>query len=75
MSVCIFYADDTQLYLSFEPGNTVSENVSVLQLEKCIGIIKNWMAVNKLKFNDEKTEFLIPNIRLEKYQIHLDLLL
>ena len=38
-----FYADDTQLSLSFEPGNTVSENASLLQLEKCIGIIKNWI--------------------------------
>ena len=50
-----FYADDTQIYLSFTPGN---EDVSIAKLEACVGEIRQWMASNFLKLNDEKTELI-----------------
>ena len=51
------YADDTQLFLTFRPGVDF-ENVCS-QLKECICDIKRWMLCNKLKLNDERTEFLL----------------
>jgi hypothetical protein len=53
------YADDTQIYTCFNPrvpGDTV---VALFKLQRCIGKIKQWMDENKLKLNEEKTEFFI----------------
>ena len=50
------YADDTQLYCSFD----MSSQVSVLErLAFCIKDIRSWMIQNKLKINEDKTEFLV----------------
>ena len=50
------YADDTQLYVSFEP----SEEAETLEkLERCIEDLRGWMNRNRLKLNDSKTEFII----------------
>ena len=69
------YADDTQIYLAFEP-NENSKNNSVEDMEKCISEIRKWMADNFLKLNDDKTEFLIlgTNKRFQKFtkpEIHI----
>ena len=61
------YADDTQLYLAIEPSN-ISD--LVFSIESCIREIKNWMLVNRLKLNDEKTEIMLLNPK--KYQIHIN---
>lgn len=53
------YADDTQLYLSFSPNNSADQDIAVTTMEKCIADIRNWMLNDKLKLNDEKTEFII----------------
>ena len=50
------YADDTQLYLPFDPQNS---KIAMLQMEACIVEIKSWMAHNFLKLNDDKTEFIM----------------
>lgn len=50
------YADDTQLYITLDPGDT---SESLQKLEKCIEEIKIWMQQNYLKLNNEKTEFII----------------
>ena len=52
------YADDTQIYLAFDPSDE-SMDISMEKLEKCISKIRKWMADNFLKLNDDKTEFLI----------------
>ena len=56
------YADDQQIYLSFKPGPTWVQSAQddcVLWIERCIEEIRNWMAMNMLKLNDDKTEFII----------------
>ena len=51
------YADDTQLYVSFTPDK--DEAVVRERLEDCIAELRVWMNRNRLKLNDQKTEFII----------------
>ena len=56
------YPDDQQIYLSFKPGPTgvqFTQDDCIHRMERCIEEIRNWMARNMLKLNDEKTEFII----------------
>ena len=53
-----FYADDTQIYISFNAQNQSSFDESIHKMEECVMSIKQWMSVNMLKLNDEKTEIL-----------------
>lgn len=53
------YADDTQLYLTFDATDTDSQEQCLTTLENCISAVRVWMARNFLKLNDDKTEFLI----------------
>ena len=50
------YADDTQLYTACKVDEA---HLSKEKLEECIKDVRNWMADNLLKLNDEKTEYLI----------------
>ena len=51
------YADDTQLCVTFKPGEDETESCE--KLECYIAAVKSWMAMNWLKLNDDKTEFII----------------
>lgn len=55
-----FYADDTQLYLSFASDRDGSKHgqEAMMRLEHCVSDIKNWMAHNCLQLNDSKTELI-----------------
>ena len=53
------YADDTQLYISFKPDCSASEADCFSAMEKCIRAVRAWMIQDKMKLNDDKTEFLI----------------
>ena len=50
------YADDTQVYLSFDVENPEE---ALDKLNSCLADIRSWMIKNKLKINDSKTEFVI----------------
>ena len=52
------YADDTQLYLAFKPGNYANETAAVSSIQSCIRDLQNWMLMDKLKLNPEKQNFL-----------------
>ena len=51
-----FYADDTQLYLTFPPPSSA---YAVSKLVKCITEVRSWLTDNLLQLNDGKTEFLV----------------
>ena len=55
---CHFYADDVQLYLSFDAKLSTCLNQSVDKVQQCIKEIKLWMNNNMLKLNDDQTEVL-----------------
>jgi len=50
------YADDTQIYLSFDIDEI---NTAYEKMEKCISEIRTWMAKQFLCLNDSKTEVLL----------------
>ena len=51
-----FYADDTQLYITFSPENF---SHSMQKLKNCLNDIQNFMFANKLKLNPDKTKFIL----------------
>ena len=54
-----FYADDTQVYISFCPNDILDQLNNAELLESCIDDIRAWMLHDNPKLNDEKTELLI----------------
>ena len=50
------YTDDAQLYCASETDSSVDTTKSI---ESCINDIRLWMISNKLKINNDKTEFLV----------------
>ena len=50
------YADDKQLYLSF---NIMNADAAIVKIEDCLQYVKEWMTENMLKLNEDKTEFLL----------------
>ena len=52
------FADDTQLYLSFQPNSRTSEAEAIEAMELCIKALWTWMITDKMKLND-KTEFML----------------
>ena len=66
------YADDTQLYLSFQPGSCMSQDDAVRAMEACISDVRGWMVNYQSKFNDEKTEFLIIGSRQQLSKVNIN---
>ena len=52
-----YYADDTQLYISFKPSNGLFQ--AQKDLEMCCNEINSWMTTNMLQLNDGKTEPIV----------------
>ena len=51
-------ADDTQLYVSLNPGNKADVSSSVKNLDNCIADIQLWLTSNFLKLNEDKTNII-----------------
>ena len=50
------YADDTQLYITFDVSDILN---AVARVEACVAEIKAWMVTNRLMLNGDKTIFLL----------------
>ena len=48
----------SQLYLSFCPNNIANQEAAFAKIERRIEDIRDWMLNDKLKVNDDKTEFI-----------------
>ena len=57
------YAHDTQLYVSFKLGSDDLLSSAKSSIEICVQEINNWMILNGLKLNEEKTELLLLSSR------------
>ena len=53
------YADDTQLYITFETSSLEEMGFARCKVEACVHEIDKWMMSNKLKLNTDKTEVLL----------------
>ena len=51
-----FYADDTSLYVTFEPTEITQ---TVEHMERCVAATHTWMKQKMLKLNESKTEVLL----------------
>ena len=54
-----FYADDTQLYISFDMNDPDDLAAAKSKLEKGVAHIAAWMKENKLKLNKDWTEVIV----------------
>ena len=54
-----FYADYTQIYLSFCPSDKAEPDLSRSRIELCVQDINRWMTANILKLNNDKTDLLV----------------
>jgi exonuclease III len=52
------YADDTQLYIPFSNNDDADITQTATRIENCLSDIAEWMTINKLKLNTDKTELL-----------------
>ena len=66
------YADDTQLYLSFKPDGASNQSEAIKAMELCVNDVRNWMLTDKLKINDDKTEFMIIGNRQQLAKVDVD---
>ena len=53
------YADDIQIYITFDPNVPGDAACATFELAQCVKDINSWMIQNKLKLNPDKTEFFI----------------
>ena len=54
-----FYADDSQLYISFQPSRPSQLDDVKDRTNRCLAEIKAWMVQNFMKLNESKTELLV----------------
>ena len=63
------YADDTQVYCS---TNLLNPQDDLKRITACVADIRTWMIQNKLKINDDKTEFLILHSSHKEFTANLN---
>ena len=66
------YADDTQLYLSFSDDSRVEQSAALSAMQNCIADIRQWMLQDRLRLNDDKTEFIIIGTRQQLAKVNID---
>lgn len=53
------YDNDTQLYVSFSPNQSVEVDAAIKPMTDCISDVRSWVISDNLMLNDDKTEFPI----------------
>ena len=53
------YADDTQLYLSMKTTKVEDVVSALTRVVVCLSKLKQWMLLNNLRLNNDKTELLV----------------
>ena len=66
------YADDTQLYVSFSADSGSEQSAALEAMQSCIVDIRKWMLQDRLKLNDDKTEFIVIGTRQQLAKVNLD---
>ena len=66
------YADDTKLYLAFRPGDRATQDSAVAAMEACIQDVREWVIKDKLKINDDKSEFILIGTQAQLKKVDID---
>ena len=66
------YADDTKLYLAFRPGDRATQDSAVAAMEACIQDVREWVIKDKLKINDDKSEFILIGTQAQMKKVDID---
>ena len=66
------YADDTELYLSYSPDSATNHTDALFAMERCILNIRRWIITDKLKLNDDKTEFMSIDTKQQLSIVNID---
>ena len=66
------YADDTQLYVSFRPDTSSSTEEALAAMSTCITELRAYMTIDKLLFNESKTEILLVGTRQQLLKVVID---
>ena len=66
------YADDIKLYLAFRPGDRATQDSAVAAMEACIQDVREWVIKDKLKINDDKSEFIIIGTHAQLKKVDID---
>lgn len=66
------YADDTKLYISFNASFNDEQLAAVQAMESYVADIREWMLSDRLKLNDDKTEFVIIGTRQQLAKVNID---
>ena len=55
------YADDTGIYLAFNPNDDSDQDTTIVAMEACLCDVRSWMIKlnDKLMISDSKTEFIL----------------
>ena len=64
------YADDNQLYVAFSPNVSDEDVVALNATRDCIRDLQDWLVRNRLKLNDDKTEFLLIGTRQQLMKVN-----
>ena len=67
-----FFADDSQLYRSFNTSTTQDQISAKQSLEHCIKSVSQWMFSNRLKLNMDKTECIMFGTRQQLAKLRFD---
>ncbi len=65
------YADDAKLYLAFNPLDNNDSVRAKINIENCITIIKDFLLENRMKLNDDQTEFFIMGTSTKLKKVNL----
>ena len=57
--VLVGYADDHNIYGRFKAGDSDSEGACIIKLSTTMTDINQWMSANRLKMNNDKSEFVV----------------
>ena len=60
--------------LSFSPDTATNQTDAVIAMERCISDIRTWMLTDKLKLNDDKTEFMLIGTKQQLSKVNIDCL-
>ena len=63
------YADDTQLYLSFDLNE---QEEAITKMEECVDDIRIWMKENKFQLNEDKSELIIITPSRHSHKVTID---